>query len=72
VGVRADALRNGEYTTVAGLVLYRLGRIPKTPGDVVDIDGWSIEVTQVAHNAITEVRLTPTLQPATGQDEDDS
>lgn len=71
VGVRADALRNGEYTTVAGLVLYRLGRIPKTPGDVVDIDGWSIEVTQVAHNAITEVRLTPTPQPS-GQDEEDS
>jgi putative hemolysin len=59
VGVMADVVRHGEYTTVAGLVLYRLGRIPKAPGDLVEIDGWSIEVTDVAHNAITEVRLLP-------------
>jgi putative hemolysin len=68
VGVMADVARHGEYTTVAGLVLYHLGRIPKAPGDLVEIDGWSIEVTEVGHNAITEVRLVPL--PAPQQDDD--
>jgi putative hemolysin len=59
VGVEANLVRHGEYTTVAGLVLQRLGRIPKAPGDTVDIDGWTVEVTAVGHHAITEVRLVP-------------
>ncbi|GAA6527543.1 hemolysin family protein [Intrasporangium sp. DVR] len=59
VGVNAGLVRHGEYTTVAGLVLQRLGRIPTAPGDVVEIDGWSIEVTGVGHHAITGVRLVP-------------
>ncbi|HET6667236.1 MAG TPA: hemolysin family protein [Intrasporangium sp.] len=59
VGVDAHLVRHGEYTTVAGLVLHRLGRIPKEPGDSVDIDGWTVEVTAVGHHAITEVRLVP-------------
>ena len=59
VGVDAHLVRHGEYTTVAGLVLHRLGRIPKEPGDAVDIDGWTVEVTAVGHHAITEVRLVP-------------
>ena len=61
VGVEANLLRHGEYTTVAGLVLHRLGRIPKEPGDKVDIDGWTVEVTGVGHHAITEVRLVPRM-----------
>ncbi|HKX66128.1 MAG TPA: transporter associated domain-containing protein [Intrasporangium sp.] len=40
-------------------MLHRLGRIPKEPGDTVDIDGWTVEVTAVGHHAITEVRLVP-------------
>lgn len=61
VGVEANLVRHGEYTTVAGLVLHRLGRIPTEPGDTVDIDGWTVEVTAVGHHAITEVRLVPRL-----------
>ncbi|TGD89637.1 HlyC/CorC family transporter [Mycolicibacterium sp. CH28] len=49
----------GDYTTIAGLVLARLGRIPTTGGDRVDIPNWTIEVTNVADHAITEVRLIP-------------
>lgn len=64
VGVHAENVRHGDYTTVAGLVLHRLGRIPKAPGDVVDIDGWTVEVTGVEHHAITEVRLTAREEPA--------
>ena len=61
VGVEANLVRHGEYTTVAGLVLHRLGRIPTEPGDTVAIDGWTVEVTAVGHHAITEVRLVPRM-----------
>lgn len=50
---------SGDYTTVAGLVLTRLGRVPKRGGDRVEVDGWAIEVMEVAHHAITRVRMTP-------------
>jgi putative hemolysin len=49
----------GSYTTVAGLILSVLGRIPRTPGDAVTIDRWTFEVTSVRRRAITEVRVRP-------------
>ena len=49
----------GDYTTVAGLILSHTGRVPESPGDRVTVDEWSIEVLDVAHHAITRVRLTP-------------
>lgn len=49
----------GDYTTIAGLILVGLGRIPTTPGDRVDFAHWTVEVTGVSHHAITEVRLRP-------------
>ena len=58
VGVRLESSA-GDYTTVAGLVLRHLGRVPEAAGDRVDVDGWRIEVLEVAHHAITRVRLTP-------------
>jgi putative hemolysin len=51
-------LPEGPYTTVAGLVLDRLGRLPD-PGDTVQVDGWQLEVLAVDHRAITRLRLTP-------------
>jgi magnesium and cobalt exporter, CNNM family len=51
-------LPEGPYTTVAGLVLDRMGRIPGK-GETVDVDGWRLEVLDVDHNAITQVRLVP-------------
>jgi putative hemolysin len=45
-----------SYTTLAGLVLDRLGRIPEAPGVRVDLDGWSLEVTELDHHTITRVR----------------
>jgi putative hemolysin len=50
-------LPEGEYTTVAGMVLDVLGRIPQAPGDNVVVDGWEITVLAVADRAITRVRL---------------
>jgi putative hemolysin len=51
-------LPEGPYTTVAGLILDRLGRLPD-PGDTVQVDGWQLEVLAVDHRAITRLRLTP-------------
>jgi putative hemolysin len=52
-------LPEGAYTTLAGLVLDRLGRLPEGPGDVVTVAGWEIEVTSVQRRAITQIRLRP-------------
>jgi CBS domain containing-hemolysin-like protein len=54
-GVRVEEA--GE-TTVAGLVLARLGRIARV-GDRVHIDGHSLEVTEVHRRRIGAVRLRP-------------
>ena len=51
-------LPEGDYATVAGLVLTALGRIPERPGDVVAIDGWTATVLAVDHHAITRLRLS--------------
>jgi putative hemolysin len=51
-------LPEGDYATLAGLVLHRMGRIPGT-GDTVQVDGWRLEVLDMEHRAITQVRLVP-------------
>jgi putative hemolysin len=57
VGVELPEAPEGNYSTIAGLVLVVLGRIPEKPGDVVRVSGWEIEVLAVAHHAITSMRL---------------
>jgi putative hemolysin len=59
IGVELADAPEGDYATIAGLILIVLGRIPTVPGDRVRLTNWTIEVTRVAHHAITEVRLTP-------------
>jgi putative hemolysin len=51
-------LPEGDYTTVAGLVLGLLGRIP-TPGDEATIDGWHLRVRAMRGRAVTEISLAP-------------
>ncbi|MFN0025571.1 MAG: hemolysin family protein [Acidimicrobiales bacterium] len=46
----------GEYATVAGLVMERLGRVPAL-GDQVTLEGWDIEVTEVDGRAVTRLQL---------------
>jgi putative hemolysin len=53
-------LEDGPYTTIAGLILHLLGRVPDAPGDRVEVDGWVLEVIAVERHAITGVRATPT------------
>ena len=57
--VGIDGVADGPYTTVAGLILDRLGRVPDEPGDRVELSGWVLEVGTVHRHAITEVRATP-------------
>ncbi|HEV7449969.1 MAG TPA: hemolysin family protein [Pseudonocardiaceae bacterium] len=47
----------GDYETVAGLVLERLGRIPDA-GDEVELDGWRLTVTRMDRRRIADLRLT--------------
>ncbi len=51
-------LAEGDYTTLAGLVLERMGRIPGK-GETVEVDRWQLEVLDVENRAITRVRLVP-------------
>jgi CBS domain containing-hemolysin-like protein len=49
-------LPDGEYETLAGFILDRLGRMA-TKGDVVQHDGWRLTVESVDRLRIAEVRL---------------
>ncbi|QFZ18184.1 hemolysin family protein [Saccharothrix syringae] len=58
IGVELPDAPEGDYATIAGLVLVLLGRIPERPGDRVSVSGWNVEVLAVEHHAITSVRLS--------------
>jgi putative hemolysin len=47
----------GDYTTVAGMILDRLGRIPDE-GEYVNVNGWRFEVTDASNRAIRRVRVS--------------
>jgi putative hemolysin len=49
-------LPEGEYSTVAGLVLDRLGHLPEV-GESVVVDDWRIDVVAIDGRAIERVRL---------------
>jgi putative hemolysin len=57
LGVELVDRPEGGYTTVAGLVLARLGRLPEEAGDRVRVSGWEFEVIEVEQHAITTVRI---------------
>ena len=50
------AMPSGEFETLAGLVLDRLGHIP-VPGEIVTVDGWRIEVVAMDRLRIATVRV---------------
>lgn len=54
-------LPTGEYTTVAGLILERLGRIPDA-GDHVDVDEWRLEVVDATDRLIRRVHIAPVVR----------
>jgi CBS domain containing-hemolysin-like protein len=52
----------GDYETVSGLVMARLGRVPGA-GDTVDLDGLRIRVEEMLGHAVELVRLMPASRP---------
>lgn len=52
-------LPEGEYETLGGLIMDRLGRLPVT-GDVIEEAGWRLRVTRTDGRRVREVELTPT------------
>jgi len=59
VGFSPEGPEEGEYTTIAGMVLAALGHIPTAPGEVVTLPEFTAEVVEVTGRAITWVRLRP-------------
>jgi CBS domain containing-hemolysin-like protein len=55
----------GEYETLAGLVLERLGRIPDV-GDDATVEGWRITVMRRDRNRVAELRLARPAGEAVG------
>ncbi|WP_326835942.1 hemolysin family protein [Amycolatopsis rhabdoformis] len=49
---------DGDYETIAGLILERLGRIP-AEGDAAVVDGWQLTVTSMDRHRIAEVEVRP-------------
>ncbi len=48
---------DGDYETIAGLLLDRLGHIPRR-GEEVDVDGWRLRVVRMERRRIATVQLT--------------
>jgi CBS domain containing-hemolysin-like protein len=48
----------GDYETLAGFVLDRLGRIPDGPGPGFEHDAWRFEVAEMDRLRVAEVRVT--------------
>jgi putative hemolysin len=67
LGIDVKGIDNSDYTTVAGLVLDRLGRIPTAPGEKVTLPTFTAEVTEVRGRAIGQVRIRITRAVATGR-----
>lgn len=51
-------LPEGEYETLGGLIMDRLGRLP-VAGDVVEEGGWELRVTSTDGRRVREVELRP-------------
>lgn len=58
-------LPDGDYVTIAGLVLDQFGRIPSA-GESIIVDDWQIQVRTVRGHAVTEVLLTQVERSADG------
>jgi putative hemolysin len=69
IGFDGGAPDEGEYTTIAGMVLAALGHIPTAPGEVVTLPQFTAEVVEVTGRAITRVRLR--AHPRNAKDDED-
>ena len=58
-------LPDGDYTTIAGLVLDAMNRFPD-PGESVDVGDWKITIGSIGRHRITQVALTR-IEPSEDQ-----
>ncbi len=65
IGIRLTVPDEGDYTTVAGLVIAQLQHLPRRPGETVHVDGSQFEVVEVTGRAVTRVRVTVNAGSAT-------
>ncbi|HET9518230.1 MAG TPA: hemolysin family protein [Actinoplanes sp.] len=63
IGFDTDGTEDGDYTTIAGMVLAALGHIPTEPGETVTLPLFTAEVVEVTGRAITRVRLRALPDP---------
>jgi putative hemolysin len=57
LGIHLELPPGRDYTTVAGLLLARLGHLPDKPGETVRLPGFTAEVVDVRGRHIRTVRL---------------
>jgi putative hemolysin len=57
LGIDISRIADADYTTIAGLIMDRLGHVPTAPGEVVRLPGFTAEVVEVKGRAIGKVRL---------------
>ncbi|WP_326557733.1 hemolysin family protein [Micromonospora sp. NBC_01796] len=70
LGLDLDEADDGDYTTIAGLVLARLGHIPTAPGETIEVPAFTAAVVEVTGHAITKVRLRPRSGESAGGDDE--
>lgn len=62
---------DGDYETLAGFVLDRLGHVPEV-GETIEYGGWELEVTEMDRRRIATVLIRPATGAPDGGDADDN
>ena len=62
-------IEEGDFETVAGWALERLGHIPSA-GETCDADGFTVEIIEMDNLKIEMLRLTKNRQASTSGDEE--
>jgi putative hemolysin len=63
-GVSGLVLPDGPYSTLGGYLMAQLGRLPRAD-DVVECDGYRLEIVEVEGRRAARVRITPPPEPVT-------
>ncbi|MEU1897874.1 hemolysin family protein [Nocardiopsis dassonvillei] len=59
IDIHLDDLPEGDYVTVAGLVIAVLGHIPQEAGEEVALDSWKARIDQANGRTVTQVTMSP-------------
>ncbi|KOX16322.1 hemolysin family protein [Nocardiopsis sp. NRRL B-16309] len=59
IDVHLSDVPEGDYVTIAGLIIAVLGHIPQEAGEEVELDSWRARVDQANGRTITQVTLFP-------------